>query len=124
MNGFHHHQYDAINQESNLTNGIAYSASVETGVRSLDLSDDEDERKHEEDEMMRRAEMDRAMRRAFEEDENRRNAPLSSDNATRVMEAMRGVSFAGSAPDWVRHVPEDNWIIQLQRLRRPRQSPL
>ena len=93
-------------------------------MQSLDLSEDEEERKHEEDEMMRRAEMDRAMRRAFEEDENRRNAPLSSENATRVMEAMRGVSFAGSTPDWVRHVPEDNWVIQLQHLRQPRHSPV
>ncbi|KAG4989239.1 hypothetical protein JHK82_031569 [Glycine max] len=34
------------------------------------------------------------------EDENRRNVPLTTENAMRVMEAMRGVSFAGVVPDW------------------------
>ncbi|KAJ1384529.1 hypothetical protein SESBI_42475 [Sesbania bispinosa] len=58
--------------------------------------------------------------RALSEDENRRNAPLTTENATRVREAMRGVSFAGTAPDWASQVPEDRWI---ERLRRLRQSP-
>ncbi|KAL2899256.1 Bifunctional protein FolD [Bienertia sinuspersici] len=114
-NGFLHH---AEIQHNSLINGHDYSA--ENGVRSLNLSDDE-EREDEEDER-RRMEMESAMWKAFEEDESRRNAPLSSDNATRVMEAMRGISFSGSAPDWVHHVPEDNWVDRLQRIRQPPDS--
>ncbi|KAE8039350.1 hypothetical protein FH972_011771 [Carpinus fangiana] len=59
--------------------------------------------------------------RAFREDESRRNAPLTPENATRVMEAMRGVSFGGVAPDWAGQVPEDQWIDRLRRLRQPPQ---
>ena len=89
---------------------------TENGISSLDLNDvveksssdeeDEDERSTEE------------VDRAGMEDENHRNAPLTEENATRVMEAMRGVSFAGVVPDWAARDPDDNWIDQLRRLRR------
>lgn len=89
---------------------------TENGISSLDLNDvveksssdeeDEDERSTEE------------VDRAGMEDENHRIAPLTEENATRVMEAMRGVSFAGVVPDWAARDPDDNWIDQLRRLRR------
>ncbi|KAM7522027.1 hypothetical protein LguiA_011929 [Lonicera macranthoides] len=97
-----------------LSNGY-----VENGISALDLSDEEqDEHEHEEEEIMREA-SDSAMIRAFREDESRRNAPLPAENAVRVLEAMRGISFVGSAPDWANRVPEDRWIDQVRRLRRP-----
>ncbi|XAR60781.1 hypothetical protein NMG60_11034284 [Bertholletia excelsa] len=108
--GFHFHQ---------LPNGDANR--IENGVASLDLSDDEDGKiseEEDEEERMREA-SDSAIVRAFREDESRRNAPLTPETATRVMEAMRGISFGGLAPDWAGQVPEDQWIDQLRRLRRP-----
>ncbi|PPR90513.1 hypothetical protein GOBAR_AA30169 [Gossypium barbadense] len=57
--------------------------------------------------------------RAFREEERRRNAPLTAENAMRVREAMRGVAFAGLTPDWANQIPEDRWIDQLRRLRQP-----
>ncbi|EFH68633.1 predicted protein [Arabidopsis lyrata subsp. lyrata] len=57
------------------------------------------------------------IRRAFEEDERRRRSPLVAENAVRVMEAMRAISFPGTAPDWASDVNEDRWIDQLRRLR-------
>lgn len=89
---------------------------VENAVSSLRLNEDEDE------ERMREA-SDSAIRMAFREDETRRNAPLSPENAMRIMEAMRGVSFGGVAPDWTRIVSEDRWIDQLRRLRQTPSSP-
>ncbi|GAB4824313.1 hypothetical protein Ancab_007201 [Ancistrocladus abbreviatus] len=91
---------------------------AENGMRALNLSENGngDSVEAEDDEERRRAELDAAMRRAFEEDENRRYAPLTADTAMRVMEAMRGVSFGGFTPDWARRVPEDQWIDQLRRL--------
>lgn len=90
---------------------------TENGISSLDLNDvveksssDEDE----EEEERSTEEDDRTMM----EDENRRNAPLTEENATRVMEAMRRVSFAGVVPDWAARDPDDRWIDQLRRLRR------
>ncbi|KAL6200420.1 hypothetical protein ACLB2K_030201 [Fragaria x ananassa] len=59
---------------------------------------------------------------AIREDESRRNAPLTPENATRVMEAMRGISFAGVAPDWADRIPEENWMDRLRRLRQSPQS--
>ncbi|GAB4860253.1 hypothetical protein Ancab_011733 [Ancistrocladus abbreviatus] len=80
--------------------------------------EDGDEDLNEETRMKRRrAESDSAMRRAFEEDDSRRNEPLTAENAMRVVEAMRGVSFEGFAPDWVRRIPEDQWVDHLRRLR-------
>ncbi|KAL1829007.1 hypothetical protein ACET3Z_007419 [Daucus carota] len=92
-----------------LPNG--YANCVENGVASLDLTDDE-----EEETAVITSET--AIQRAFIEDENRRNAPLPAENATRVMEAMRGISFAGVAPDWSGRVREDMWIDQLRHMRR------
>ena len=91
---------------------------VENAVSSLTLNDDVERRcsDDEEEERMRVA-SDSAIRMAFREDETRRNAPLSPENTTRIMEAMRGISFDGSAPDWTRIVSEDRWIDQLRRLR-------
>lgn len=90
------------------------------GMDSLDLSDEDDEeeeKEEEEDERMREA-----MQRAFREDESRRRAPLTAENATRVMEAMRGISFGGLAPDWAGQVPEDRWIDHLATIRQPPSS--
>lgn len=95
-----------------LPNG--YINCVENGVSALDLTDDDDDEEEEnEEERMREA----AIRRAIREDEMRRNAPLPAENATRVMEAMRGISFGGFTPNWAEQVPEDRWINELRRLR-------
>ncbi|KAK4407749.1 hypothetical protein Sango_0355900 [Sesamum angolense] len=99
---------------------------VENGVSSIDLSDkdhesDGEEEEEEEEEAM---ESERAIERAFREDERRRSAPLTAENAVRVMEAMRGISFGGGAPDWAGQVPEDQWIDRLRRLRRPSSAAL
>ncbi|KAG6680961.1 hypothetical protein I3842_13G068900 [Carya illinoinensis] len=110
-----------------LTNGGYYTQSEEAGngIASLEINDDleEEEEKSSEDEEEERMSLasdpDSAVVRAFREDESRRNAPLTPENATRVMEAMRGVSFGGVAPDWVGHVPEAQWIDRLRRLRQP-----
>ncbi|XP_004235376.1 uncharacterized protein [Solanum lycopersicum] len=102
-----------------LPNG--YVNCVENGISSLDLSDEDGEYKSEveEEEERIRAASDTAVRRAFREDESRRNTPLTTENARRVMEAMRRISFGGVAPDWTSQVPEDQWIDHLQRLRSP-----
>nr|GMD12343.1 suppressor protein SRP40 [Ipomoea batatas] len=55
--------------------------------------------------------------RAFRDDDSRRSAPLTAENTMRVMEAMRGVSFGGVAPDWAGRVPESQWIQQLRTIR-------
>ncbi|KAL3850567.1 hypothetical protein ACJIZ3_012449 [Penstemon smallii] len=102
-----------------LPNGYA---SLAIGVSSIDLSDSEDEveEEEEEEEMMQETAIERALR----EDESRRTAPLTAENAGRVMEAMRGISFGGSVPDWAGRVSEDEWIHQLRsRLRRPTSDP-
>ncbi|KAL0378601.1 UNVERIFIED_CONTAM: hypothetical protein Sradi_3165600 [Sesamum radiatum] len=100
-----------------LPNGWGW---VENGVSSLDLSDKDHESDEEEEEEEEEAmESERAIERAFREDERRRNAPLTAENAVRLMEAMRGISFGGGAPDWAGQVPEDQWIDRLRRLRRP-----
>ncbi|KAI9118461.1 hypothetical protein K1719_010793 [Acacia pycnantha] len=102
-----------------LPNGYC-SYGTENGMSSLVLNDDAEQRsgEDEEEERMREA-SEQAIRRAFREDENRRSAPLSAENATRVREAMRGVSFGGIVPDWAAHVPEDRWVDHLRRLRQP-----
>ncbi|KAL9270644.1 Mitochondrial RNA-splicing protein MRS4-like protein [Drosera capensis] len=101
-----------------LSNGHAdhHGRTMAMRMRSVDLSEEDAEMKEEQEEL-RAAEVDLVMRRAFEEDESRRNAPLTPENASRVMQAMRGVSFAGYAPDWAQALPEDQWIDQLRRLR-------
>ncbi|XP_028123511.1 uncharacterized protein LOC114320650 [Camellia sinensis] len=68
-----------------LANG--YANPVEIGVSSIDLSDDEDTKSNEEDDDERMREVtNSAIRRAFREDKSRRNAPLTVETATRVME--------------------------------------
>lgn len=67
--------------------------------------------------MEREREREASISRAFREDESRRNAPLTAENASRVMDAMRGVRFPGSAPEWADEVAEDRWIDRLRRLR-------
>ncbi|KAA8543702.1 hypothetical protein F0562_021552 [Nyssa sinensis] len=92
---------------------------VENGISSLDLSDEEEPEGDEDEEEDRTTEASNsAILRAFGEDESRRNAPLTPENAIRVMDAMRGISFGGVTPDWADRVPEDQWIHQLRRLRR------
>ncbi|GFP80567.1 hypothetical protein PHJA_000200100 [Phtheirospermum japonicum] len=86
------------------------------GLSPLDLSDHEDD---EEEEEAAATESEGAIERAFREDERRRTAPLTADNAVRVMEAMRQISFGGAAPDWAARVPEDQWIDRLRSLSRP-----
>ncbi|XP_022861923.1 uncharacterized protein LOC111382244 [Olea europaea var. sylvestris] len=99
-----------------LSNGYASGHCMGNGFSSLDLSDEDEE----EERSRETSESERAIERAFREDERRRQAPLTSENASRVMEAMRGVSFGGFTPDWAGRIPEDRWIDQLRRLR---QSP-
>lgn len=105
-----------------LPNGYLHRQGAEHGVSA---EDDEDEGEEEEEENMREAsESDEvAIRRAFREDENRRNAPLGPENAGRVREAMRRVSFPEWAPEWARDIPEDRWIDQLRQLRLPPPPP-
>lgn len=115
---------DRINSDASdgrsLPNGY-YEAEVEHlngDVEAKSSSEAEDE---EEEERIRE-ESALAMRRAFREDENRRNAPLSQENARRVMDAMRRVSFRGLAPDWANRLSEDRWMDQLSRIRLPQRS--
>ncbi|XP_073270957.1 uncharacterized protein [Primulina huaijiensis] len=108
----------------NLANGYAESNCLENGVSSLDLSDEAreyDDEDEEEEEAV--TESERAIERAFREDERRRRAPLTADNAGRVIEAMREVSFGGPPPDWAGRVPEDQWVGRLRRLTRQPSAP-
>ncbi|KAK0603948.1 hypothetical protein LWI29_010504 [Acer saccharum] len=115
---------DAVNSDvgdsdgHNLPNGYHVVEETEDRMSSMHINDDVSEEKSgssSEDEVEEHDES--AVARAFREDENRRNAPLTPENATRVMDAMRGVSFGGSAPDWINMIPEDRWIDQLRRIR-------
>ncbi|KAL6979033.1 hypothetical protein U1Q18_020698 [Sarracenia purpurea var. burkii] len=108
-----------------LANG--YADRIGNGISSVALSDDEERKSNEEEEEAgeeegTRVASDSAMLRPFREDESRRNAPLTPEAATRVMEAMRGVSFNGFTPIWAHQVPEDQWINQLRRLRQPQDT--
>lgn len=94
-----------------LPNG--YAEEAERVISSIEIHDSDDE----EGVMTEAVVSDLEILRAFNEDESRRTAPLPADQALRVMEAMRGVAFAGAAPDWVGQVPEDQWIHQLRRIR-------
>ncbi|XP_012078628.1 uncharacterized protein LOC105639243 isoform X2 [Jatropha curcas] len=118
--------FDQVNSDEEH---YSYSrGEAENGISSLHLNGDVEQKsssdgeEEEEEERIREA-SDSAILRAFREDENRRNAPLTAENATRVREGMRGISFGGSAPDWVGRVPEDQWINQLRRLRQPPRPP-
>ncbi|XP_058227027.1 uncharacterized protein LOC131335600 [Rhododendron vialii] len=99
-----------------LANGYAQGLGNE--ICSIDLSDGEEEGQNNEGEGgEEEAASESEIVRAFREDESRRNAPLPPEAAARVVEAMRGVSFSGLAPDWADRVPEDQWINQLRGLR-------
>lgn len=125
-----HANGEAEFQSRPLSNGNYNASRAENGMTSLCLNDDvernkscsEDEEEEEEEEERMRETADSAITRAFREDENRRNAPLTAENATRVMEAMRGISFGGVAPDWADRIPENQWIDQLRRPRQPPQA--
>lgn len=91
---------DQINSDGSDTRSLP-NGDVEAKSSSEAEDEEEEERIREESAL--------AMRRAFREDENRRNAPLSQENARRVIDAMRRVSFRGSAPDWANH----RWMDQL-----------
>lgn len=97
---------------------------MQNGVQSLDISDgDGGDGADEEDKEEEATESERAaIDRAYREDETRRNAPLPAENAVRVMEAMRRISFGGGAPDWAGQISEDQWIDRLRGLRRPSSS--
>ncbi|GMJ14832.1 hypothetical protein like AT1G07020 [Hibiscus trionum] len=101
----------------NLSNG--YINRVENGISSLHVGGVSTEEEEEEEEERRREASATAIRKAFREEERRRNAPLTPENAMRVREAMRGVSFAGLTPDWANQIPEDRWIDQLRTLSQP-----
>ncbi|KAE8729081.1 hypothetical protein F3Y22_tig00004004pilonHSYRG00113 [Hibiscus syriacus] len=108
---------DEEHRHRNLSNG--YINRVENGISSLHVGGVATERDEEEEEERRSEASDTAIRRVFSEEESRRNAPLTPENAMRVREAMRGVSFAGLTPDWANQIPEDQWIDQLRSLRQP-----
>ncbi|KAM0953803.1 hypothetical protein DsansV1_C01g0003841 [Dioscorea sansibarensis] len=84
-------------------------------IGSLDLNGEGDGESEEEEEMER--EREASISRAFLEDEGRRSAPLTEENAARVLEAMRGVVFPGVVPDWAGEIAEERWVDQLRRLR-------
>ncbi|MFS7910033.1 hypothetical protein Hanom_Chr02g00101531 [Helianthus anomalus] len=107
----------AIEDEEEDSSDNEERRHVENGISYLDMSkeeDEEEEEKEEEEERMRRE----AMQMAFREDERRRSAPLTQENTTRVMEAMRGISFRGLPPDWA--AQDHRWMDQLAAIR---QSP-
>lgn len=99
-----------------LSNGRRPSDSGE--IFPNGVGDGEDAAAEEEEEK-RMAAADRSASQAFREDEERRAAPLTPENAARVVEAMRGIAFPGAPPDWAGRVSEDRWMDQLRRLREP-----
>ncbi|XP_073144124.1 uncharacterized protein [Henckelia pumila] len=102
-----------------LANGHAEANCLENGISSLDLSEESREYDGEDEEEQEAAtDSETAIERAFREDERRRHAPLTAENAGRVMEAMREVSFGGPPPDWAGRVTEDQWLDRLRRLSR------
>ncbi|XP_050367487.1 uncharacterized protein LOC126785865 [Argentina anserina] len=114
-----HPQHDAVVSHSQLLPNGVITDQAQRGVSSLRLNDGVNDSGNEEEEG---EEIGEGSDSAIREDESRRNAPLTPENATRVMEAMRGISFAGVAPDWAERIPEENWIDRLRRLRQSPQS--
>lgn len=94
-----------------LSNGHCMIPEAEEGISSISINENAESEEETE------TETEPEIRRAFEEDERRRRSPLVAENAVRVMEAMRAISFPGTAPDWASDVNEDRWIDQLRRLR-------
>ncbi|EPS71342.1 hypothetical protein M569_03419 [Genlisea aurea] len=103
-----------LSAEDNIIIPTLPNGSVTDGVSALDLSDEDGGEAEEE------ARSDAQTERAFQEDERRRSAPLPRDDSVRVIEAMRGVSFAGTLPEWADQVSEDQWLDRLRRLRHHR----
>ncbi|KAL5077129.1 hypothetical protein RYX36_016113 [Vicia faba] len=101
-----------------LPNGYSVHRA-ENGISMLDLNDGVEQKSSDEEEEEERSgeEFESEIRRALREDENRRTAPLTTENTARVMEAMRGISFVGEVPQWASQVPEDRWIDQIRRRR-------
>ncbi|CAL9214003.1 unnamed protein product [Arabidopsis halleri] len=95
-----------------LSNGHCMIPEAEEGISSISINENAESEEEKETETE-----PEEIRRAFEEDERRRRSPLVAENAVRVMEAMRAISFHGTAPDWASDVNEDRWIDQLRRLR-------
>ncbi|PON77999.1 hypothetical protein PanWU01x14_023530 [Parasponia andersonii] len=123
--GLHSHLHSngyRVRQAENGVSSLGLNDDVERSSKSSSEDEEEEEEEEEDDEERMREAADSAVVRAFREDENRRNAPLTTENAMRVMEAMRGVSFGGVAPDWADRVAENNWVDQLRRLRHPPQA--
>ncbi|KAH7677709.1 hypothetical protein IHE45_07G101100 [Dioscorea alata] len=85
------------------------------GVAGLDLNEEGDGESEEEEE--REQEREASISMAFREDESRRSAPLTEENAARVLEAMRGVVFPGVVPNWAGEIAEERWVDQLRQLR-------
>lgn len=112
-------------QNPNFRNPSNGFYQAENGISGLDLNSngdfngcDETDDEEQEEEMLREA-AEQAISRAFTEDERRRNAPLTPENASRIVDVMRGVSFRGFTPDWADRVPEEQWVDRLRRLREP-----
>ncbi|CAH2038707.1 unnamed protein product [Thlaspi arvense] len=104
-----------------LSNGHCMIPEAEDGISSISIHGDA-EPKSEGEEDTETETPDSEIRTAFEEDERRRRSPLMVENAARVMEAMRAISFPGTAPDWASDVTEDRWVDQLRRLRSTSQN--
>ncbi|KAF2587944.1 hypothetical protein F2Q70_00038063 [Brassica cretica] len=97
-----------------LSNGHCMIQEAVDGVSSISINVHAEAKSDTEEETVT---PDSEIRTAFEEDERRRRSPLLVENAARVMEAMRAISFPGTAPDWASDVNEDRWVDQLRRLR-------
>ncbi|XP_072975900.1 uncharacterized protein [Typha angustifolia] len=97
------------------------------GISGLDLNDEEEDEGEEEEqnevEEDKVREMEASISRAFMEDESRRRSPLTTEAASRIVDAMRGVEFRGVPPDWADQVAEEQWVDQLRRLRGESSSP-
>ncbi|CAF2105595.1 unnamed protein product [Brassica napus] len=101
-----------------LSNGHCMIQEAVDGVSSISINGNAEAKSDTEEETeTETVTPDSEIRTAFEEDERRRRSPLLVENAARVMEAMRAISFPGTAPDWASDVNEDRWVDQLRRLR-------
>ncbi|CAH8354454.1 unnamed protein product [Eruca vesicaria subsp. sativa] len=101
-----------------LSNGHCMIPEAVDGISSVSINGNAEAKSDTEEETETvTVTPDLEIRTAFEEDERRRRSPLLVENAARVMEAMRDISFPGTAPDWASDVNEDRWIDQLRRLR-------
>ncbi|KAF8079892.1 hypothetical protein N665_0994s0017 [Sinapis alba] len=96
-----------------LSNGHCMIPEAVDGISSVSINEHAEAKSDDTEEDVT-VTPDLEIRTAFEEDERRRRSPLLVENAARVMEAMRAISFPGTAPDWA---SEDRWVDQLRRLR-------